>query len=66
MSVKSQQTKFSLDVLANWDKQSHEKLAMHKRTIANVSETAVTARKGKQADLSILHQPTTTVISTSH
>ena len=65
MSVKSQQTKFSLDVLANWDKQSHEKLAMHKRTIANVSETAVTGRKGKQTD-PILHQPTTTVISTSH
>jgi len=65
MSVKSQQTKFSLDVLANWDKQSHEKLAMHKRTIANVSETAVTGRKGKQTN-SILHQPTTTVISTSH
>ena len=62
MSVKSQQTKFSLDVLANWDKQSHEKLAMHKRTIANVSETAVTGRKGKQEH----PQPTTTVISTSH
>jgi len=66
MSVKSQQTKFSLDALANWDKQSHEKLAMHKRTIAHVNDTtALNGRKGKQ-DASILHMPTTTVISTSH
>jgi hypothetical protein len=64
MSVKSQQTKFSLEALANWDKQSHEKLAMHKRTIAHVTEnTALTGRKDRQA----LHTtPTTTVISTSH
>ena len=65
MSVKSQQTKFSLDVLANWDKQSHEKLAMHKRTIANVTENVVAGRKDRQAQA--LHtSPTTTVISTSH
>ena len=64
MSVKSQ-TKFSLDVLANWDKQSHEKLAMHKRTIANVTENVVTGRKDRQAQASHV-SPTTTVISTSH